>query len=344
MATTHKSFTAATQAVRDLINETRRHWILRTQRKEQFNQVCAALDVIDDTASAIEAYAGCTPSAPVGERYLLTYGILEALYLQQNAVMHLCAALSNALDLPYSFADDDVLLNIRDTRNRASGHPTRRDRETRNRAGSPRENKGGTPTFHQIVRISMGHAGFDLYTYNARSELTTEFVDVAKMIDQQRPRLREVLRRLVDALRKKDAEHCREFRMTRLADLLAVQGLEYIWRTLGEGRACSDGRVAAVGATRLLDALERFSDELVRRGIDVGTYPGVHARFENARWGLVELSAYYEGSDECEVRSDRGANVFAEYIRAEFDALQQMAREVDEEYGQDNVDSETPNT
>src|SRR3990172_4229384 len=151
---------AASKRVRSFVNERRHHWRLRTASKEYWNQLGAALDVIDDAANAIHAYRCSRRDVDVGERYLLTYGLLEALYVQQNAVQHLC----EALDHCWKWKSEAVLMNIRDIRNSASGHPTRKGMQ------------GQPPTFHGIVQTSMAHSGFELYSWDSKGNLTARHV------------------------------------------------------------------------------------------------------------------------------------------------------------------------
>ncbi|MFC1781911.1 hypothetical protein ACFLZ8_06595 [Planctomycetota bacterium] len=89
-----------TQQVRDLINNPRKQFNLLKNPK-LWNQLCSSLDVIEDTDLAIKAYQESKSSQNDGQKYLQLYGVLQALFLQQDAVDHLCESLSLERLLPY---------------------------------------------------------------------------------------------------------------------------------------------------------------------------------------------------------------------------------------------------
>lgn len=57
--------------------------------------LCSSLDVIADTELAFDAYLENLHSpATTGEFYTLLYGIMQALFIQQDAVKHVIEALA----------------------------------------------------------------------------------------------------------------------------------------------------------------------------------------------------------------------------------------------------------
>jgi hypothetical protein len=201
-ANARRAIQSESTRVRDLVNDARTHWRLRTLEVQKFNQVCAAMDVIDDTIAAIDSYRVLDGYADTGERYLLTYGVLEALYLQQTAVEHL----RHGLGFEWNIGSDEKLMAIRETRHKATGHPTRKDRPD-----------PANPTFHQISRISMHHSGFDSLSYDGKGNAVFEQINLDEMFEVQEEKLRKVLKRLADFLDDRDSEHREMFRKIRLA-------------------------------------------------------------------------------------------------------------------------------
>jgi hypothetical protein len=55
--------------------------------------LCSCLDLIGDTDLAIAVYHQAEHPEHEGGKYLLVYGILQTLFLQQAAVQNLCEAL-----------------------------------------------------------------------------------------------------------------------------------------------------------------------------------------------------------------------------------------------------------
>jgi hypothetical protein len=81
------------QQIRDFINNPRkRHALL--QDTAAWNMLCSCLDTVGDTELAISSYEQSSNPPAVGDTYLLAYGILQELFIQQDAVENLCQALA----------------------------------------------------------------------------------------------------------------------------------------------------------------------------------------------------------------------------------------------------------
>lgn len=112
----------------------------------RWQQLCSSMDVIGDTESAIDAYRSSPSKQDVGHLYLVAYGLLQVLFVQQDAVKHA----AEAIDLNWEFPEE--ILAVREVRNNAIGHPTKR-------GGKNSESFG-------IVQISLSHDGFTLYSFD----------------------------------------------------------------------------------------------------------------------------------------------------------------------------------
>lgn len=138
--------------IRDFINHPRLQHLL-LQDTPNWHVLCSALDVIGDTQLAIEAYKNLADCADDGFQYLILYGILQALFVQQDAARHVL----EALEVQYPEADPDIIY-VREIRNDATGHPTKRE-------GSRKKNI--PQTSHFIARFSLQTTGFLLFTESA---------------------------------------------------------------------------------------------------------------------------------------------------------------------------------
>ena len=79
------------------------------------------MDMIEDLEYALESYlTEDSENAETGRKYLLIFGALQALYVQQDAIKNL----HKALNIPYTM--DISIEEIREIRNDAAGHPTNR--------------------------------------------------------------------------------------------------------------------------------------------------------------------------------------------------------------------------
>ena len=201
--------------IRDFINSPRKQQLL-LDRPAAWNKVASSLDVIGDTELAFDSYLDHYDPKDDGDKYLLAYGVLQALFLQQDAVRHMAEALDIKLE------QDDDLKRIRELRNDSIGHPTKR--------GYSKEGD----SFHFIVRISLCHAGFKMMTtYPDDRNATFMDVNIPDLIGRQRGILEQVLTEVVGVLRNEEAEHREKFRDRPLLSCFP-QTLGYYFKKIHE--------------------------------------------------------------------------------------------------------------
>lgn len=104
--------------IRDFIN-TGRNQVRLLPKRSTWNQICSSLDVIGDTTLSIADYISASFPTTPGLQYIYTYGLLQALFLQQDAIRHL----AEAFELAHT--PSQRLLKIRELRNSAIGHRKR---------------------------------------------------------------------------------------------------------------------------------------------------------------------------------------------------------------------------
>jgi hypothetical protein len=119
----------------------------------RFNSIATALDTLGDTSAAIHAYAVSEVNGKA-ELYLLMYGVLQALYLQQDSAFWLCKFLdltpAAGFKTPGAWTRTVPALDAaRTARNNSLGHPVRRD-------------KGGPLASFFLVQHSLDAEGFQL--------------------------------------------------------------------------------------------------------------------------------------------------------------------------------------
>lgn len=178
------------------------------QNKKNWNQICSSLDVLEDTTYAISSYSNDSFPNDDGLKYIYIYGILQALFLQQDSLRHLtCALLSiNEKDYPVN----EELEKIRNIRNESIGHPT---------------NKGGGKSFHYISRITIEKNGFDLLSSFSDKDDIYKEVKIIDVINIQLKIIVEDLKFLLKKLEEKEMEHKNKFKEIKLADFL--KGSDY---------------------------------------------------------------------------------------------------------------------
>ena len=162
-----KSISELQGEVRDFINRPRKQTRLLSDLAS-WNMLCSALDVIGDTELALDSYLNWKPQEEDGEKYLLVYGALQVMEVQQDAVKHL----SESLSIPY--ARPKELANIRMIRSDSIGHPIR---------GA--ESKVSKSSF--IQRFGLDQRAFTLLTvYSDRRDYRHQYINVLDLLTIQR--------------------------------------------------------------------------------------------------------------------------------------------------------------
>jgi hypothetical protein len=296
--------------IRDIINNPRKQHAL-LQNTAAWNMLCSCLDVIGDTELSFDAYLRQREVKDNGEKYLLVYGALQALFIQQDAVKNLAEALS------ISYDPDPLLEHIREIRNDSVGHPTKRG--------------GGVGrAFNFIVRVSLSHHGFTLMT--TYPDGRTQFLDVSvpDLINKQRATLTKALADVVSKLEADEMEHRHKFKDERLQDIFPSTMGYYFEKISG---ACYGSELVALGAGvvgLVLDCLEKFKAALQVRGT-LKAYDSVTYYLDLIEYPLTELKKYFENSPDS-ILDGKSAYIFAFFAHKHIEMLQQIAKEIDEEY------------
>ena len=155
----------AAHRFRVAVNEGSVHSALMRDR-QKWGQLCASMDAIQDTQCAIQAWAGGPASDDLGERYLRLYGVLQALFLQQDAVKHAAEAVGEEWE---PSAD---LSEIRTIRNKSIGHPTK---------------QGSKDLAFGVVQHSLRGGYFELTSFNLRDDggEGIRSIDLTKLLREQ---------------------------------------------------------------------------------------------------------------------------------------------------------------
>jgi hypothetical protein len=171
--------------LRDLVEEADLYNKLTT---DAWFMLCAAMDAIEDTQQAIEAYltVAADQKREAGERYLRTYGVLQALVVQQDATSDLCNALSAS-----QLWNLSPLEKIRELRIKSIGHPT-----------LTRKSKSRPQSSHFIVQVSLGNRGFELISFDDKGQMTRQFVSIPDLAATQQEHINKALNALLRHIRR----------------------------------------------------------------------------------------------------------------------------------------------
>ena len=212
----HKTREISSQ-IRDFINNsTIKKTKLFAQKEEGYwNQLFSALDTIGDTSIAIGSFNSISESDFKTNQYLNVYGLLQALFLQQDAVSHLKEALFQA---PISWKDYPMLNEIRQLRNETVGHPTKRQRKGRKSSYEKDE-----VSFSAIDRSTISKNGFGYFLYSSfgTDRKKVVFEDILSIQDAE---LGAELTNILRELKNEERGHKEKF-ITKLSDLFSENSL-----------------------------------------------------------------------------------------------------------------------
>ena len=200
--------------VREFTN-TGRHQVGLLNAKGTWNQICSSLDVIGDTVLSIRDYISSPYPATDGLKYIYTYGILQSLFLQQDAVRHL----SEAFDVPHVLSEK--LMKVREIRNSAIGHPTKQQvRKSTN--------------YSYISRISLAKGGFTLMRSSAENDAQFIDIDMMSIIAEQSADIETYLSLVSEKLKEADRMHRQKFGEKLIADIFH-SSTSYLFEKVSQG-------------------------------------------------------------------------------------------------------------
>jgi hypothetical protein len=302
--------------VRDFINAPRRQTIL-LGNPAAWGMLCSSLDVIGDTELAIDAYLtgaqqpNAQQASDDGQNYLTLYGILQVLFVQQDAVEHI----SKALGIEYT--PDSVLADIRETRNDAIGHPT---------------NRRGGKFFNFISRQSLSLTHCTLLTMPATGEAQFRNIDVPKMITDQRRAVLAALTSVVAKLREDERAHRETFRETKIADTLS--GMPYRHEKISGAISGSTPVILGIGMLEeVASHLSQFEKALRDRG-PIEAYETVIYDLGRLEYPIGKLREYLSQSPDSTLNQS-DAEIMHFFIFKTIEDLCEVARDIDRVYALD---------
>ena len=303
----------STQKIRYLINNPRKQYNLLKNLKF-WNQMCSSLDVIGDSDLAIDAYEKGNFPQDHGERYLWVYGLLQALFIQQDAVAHLCESLS----IPIK--KNATLDSIRDVRNKSIGHPTKKDRPK-------------PVTYHFISRFTISKSGFQLMSCLENGKSKFQDISIDEMIVQQRGILTAILKFVIKKLHVEELAHKKRFKMDKLIDVFSHMdfSVQEIFKGLKGGDKSSIG---GIGIKMAKGILKDFKKKLNERGLSIDTYDSIKYLYGYFIYPLSELDIYFkrlQNGDKVNINAET-AYIFYFFIKEHFNELKQIAQGIDDEY------------
>lgn len=180
-----------------------------------WNQFCAALDTIEDTCLAIQDFKKDPNDLFIKNPYLATYGILQALFIQQDAVNYLKISLFGK-DKKIDWGNKKYieLAKIRQVRNETIGHPVKTQQK-----GKKSTYANDEITSCTIDRSSLTKEGFR-YMLWMQSKTESKTINFSEIIELQNKYLSIELETIMKELQKEEKQHKSKFKGEKLEELL----------------------------------------------------------------------------------------------------------------------------
>jgi hypothetical protein len=291
--------------IRNYINKTRvKHVLIQDSKK--WNQLCSSLDVIDDTGLAITSYLSSEWPNDTGLQYIYIYGLLQAMFLQQDAVTHMSESLG--IDCP----KNDELEKIRNIRSDSIGHPT---------------NRSYGKSYHFIGRGSMRKASFAYMSTFPDSGLEFNTIDVFDISEKQLKAVTSLLEKVVSILEKREMVHKEKFSDEKLVNLLP-QAMSYEFQSVIDGILTPSKRKNGAICLKLIrDLYKKLIQKLKKRG----EYPVLAYNINEILYPIEKLEAFFEDREE-NTMSEKDAYIFASFLSNKHTDILKLLEEIDQEY------------
>jgi hypothetical protein len=298
---------------RDLINDLHRLVDTLIDRGKDWYILCSAMDVISHSENAIIHYENNLETDDLGNIYLSIYGLFQAFVVQQDAVDEIF----KILELKKEICPD--LDFIRDIRNDSSGHPV-----NRNKVASPRSN------FFYSLEWTKEKFTLNRAYHNDQKD---DFIDIypLDLIQKQRTTINKYLIRLISVLKERENEHRKNFMSTSIKEIF--NGSRYCFEKINTYLLDASTPFPLVKAhfVELYGYLEKFKNELNRRGISIDSLPGLKISIEELEHPIKRLHQYFIENDEIDIKD---LFSFARHSQILLEEIIEMAEELDMEYSE----------
>ncbi len=268
------------------------------------------MDAIGDTQLAVRAYLD-EPLKDVdsdGWSYLVVYGTLQVLYVQQDAA----EVLAKALKLPFKLPDE--LETIREIRNDSIGHPA------------------GRGAF--ISRITLSHEGFQLLVPSKKGKDEIRGIGLRAIAEQQTDVMGSLLEQALEQLVADELEHRRKFRAHPLRGLCG--GLGYAVEKISAGLTDAGEVPMAMGGVDVIaDAVTKFRGAIEERGLTEAYADSVGDTMAEIDFALERLVPRLKGGNP--EWTPRDVEVYRFFLAAKIDELKSLAKEIDDDYASDEM-------
>ena len=260
----------------------------------------AAMDTIEDTSFAIQAYKNGNSSSSQGLEYLKIYGLFQAIFMQQDAVRNFAESFKlNKIDI----STDPDAHGIRELRNKYFGHH--------------KYKRDGTTTYHGIARLTVGEESIMAWTY---PNFSTETINLNQAIAVNRKYIIDSLDRILKEMKLKRTDYVKQF-----TDQLSEDNQGYAFEKLYNwlyGDTSDRAAMADFSLRTIRQEVANIDKGLRERFDNIKDVGDAERTLEKARFALdyldksfTELPNGAEGNFDVEIYADSLNSSFRDLIQ-----------------------------
>ena len=153
---------------------------------------------------------------------------------------------------------------------------------------------------------------------------------------EQRNALRSVLEEVLAKMDEAEMKHRLEHRDEKLQHVFP-ETLSYYFSKIFEAiHSSTYFPLGGMHVDLVAECLSRLKQLLEKRG-EWGIYDSVHYAYELLEYPLTELKSFFSNRGASKL-NHKDAYIFCAFIKAQLKTLQQIAREIDEEYAKNTAE------
>jgi hypothetical protein len=279
--------------------------------KTKWRKLWASIDLINDTHEAIDYYSQIPESKFSEGGYLYVYGVLQALFVQQDAARSLNQSLFGK-DINFK-KDHPQLYVIREHRNNSIGHPSSRG-------------KNDSESFHVINGTSIIKSGFEFISHfpSENKSFQISNVDLDRCIETQSNLITNILEKVMDKLNQDFEQHKKNFKGEPLIEIIG-NDLDYSISKLYE----FESPLLPKNHKYISETYENIKEGIKKRYTNLRAIPGVQLTCERIDYILERLQKDLinsKNNDHLELE------IFVDALKNHFDELIEMVKEIDREF------------
>jgi hypothetical protein len=273
---------------------------------------------MEDTDEAIGTFVGLPPTLKqhgdsLGLRYLALYGVLQALYTQQDAF----TGRHKSLSITFRLDNYPAPCIARALRNGTIGHPTEQTR------GQPQSSS------NFLAQITMDDpTGVLFLKAFADGSTVYEQINLLTIIARQDAEVDSILASISCELERRLADHRTKFMNDKMQDAFPYT-LSYAFEKLSESFRAPERSIAGPWCVNAMqDVLSYVQAYLQRQDMNIDSFDFLEVVYDELAYPLSQLRAYFNSEPSVIVDPKMG-EIVTFYVKAKVEKLKQFAAEFD---------------